>query len=159
MWKYNYTDEMYTGQYRNQNELYHHKYIKKVKVNGKWRYYYKDNVEKEYANAKRGYQSAEDKYIVAKSNYEVNREMAADRLSKGELNGANYSQFTGHLSGLKDTYRKRETEYTMAGKRLVEAKKEYRKTTLSRISAKVAVKGLNFVSDLVSSLKKKIKKK
>ena len=161
MWKYNYTDEMYTGQYWSSNELCHrqHKYIKRVKVNGKWRYYYKDTVEKEYSNAKKGFESAENKYIVARSNYEVNRQMAADRLSKGEIDSVNYSQFAGHLPGLKDTYRKRTTEYEAAGKRLVEAKKEYRKTTLSRLSAKVAVAGMNFVSNLVSSIKNKSKKK
>ncbi len=70
MWEFNYTDEMYTGKYdrsNNSDRLYHSdvylgqdysdgikhwKYIKKVRKNGKWVYYYKDdnlaNLKKQY---------------------------------------------------------------------------------------------------------------
>ena len=59
MWKYNHTNEMYTGRYDRSEKLYHSdvylgqdysdgiqhfKYIKREKVNGKWVYYYKDDL-------------------------------------------------------------------------------------------------------------------
>lgn len=82
MWKYTHTDEMYhslTGK----NELFHSdtylgqdfsdgirhwKYIKREKVNGRWRYYYKDNA---YDKANTAYQKAQKQ--VDSNHYTVNR--------------------------------------------------------------------------------------
>lgn len=96
MWKYTHTDEMYHSLTCNNNttELFHSdtylgqdfsdgirhfKYIKREKVNGKWRYYYQDDKLNEkkkerdaeinvlkYENKKRGYGKDGGAYYIAK---------------------------------------------------------------------------------------------
>lgn len=81
MWKYTHTDEMYhglTGR-NNSTELFHSdtylgqdfsdgirhfKYIKREMVNGRWRYYYKDDA---YDKAKANAQAASDRWNSAKN--------------------------------------------------------------------------------------------
>lgn len=94
MWKYTHTDEMYHSLTNNSDTLYHSdiylgetyddglrhfKYIDKKMVNGKWKYYYKDdNLKKlgkerdkasevmRYENKKRGYGNDGGIYYIAK---------------------------------------------------------------------------------------------
>lgn len=83
MWKYNHTDEMYTGKYDRSEKLYHSdvylgqdytdgiyhfKYIKREKKNGKWVYYYKDDLTDQ---RKKDLLKAETKLLVAKGKSKI----------------------------------------------------------------------------------------
>ena len=158
MWKYNYTDAMYTGQYWSPNELCHrqHKYIKRVKVNGKWRYYYNDDIERSYKKAK-------DSYTYAKKQTDT----AHDISKRVEYNDGTRLIWIGDepvraykpltlkkIKNMSAHY----SEWQKAAYKLEKAKDTYKNTAISRLSAKVAVKGLNFVSNLIDSIKKTAKK-
>lgn len=102
MWKYTHTDEMYhslTGR-NNSTELYHSdvylgqdfsdgvrhfKYIKREMVNGRWKYYYKDEAY-DKANAK--FQNASDRYNAAENKKNSLNKAQKEAYNKNQKNNS-----------------------------------------------------------------------
>lgn len=133
---------------RDSDYLIHWKYVKKVKANGRWRYYYDDSSDKAkrtaYKNAEREYQTAEMRKIAAESNYRFNSEM----MIKDGLNKYEARKLAYHKSKAEHFNR----EYVEAGKKYVAAKKEYMSTRVGHVAQSVISKGAVAVNNLLSKL-------
>lgn len=101
----------------------HWKYVKKEKVNGKWKYYYKDD---EYDNAKTEYENAKNKYERTKY-----------------LNELSYKSYRDSYNNMNNTMRlkkKNSLDKTSAAiNETVNAKRSYEKSRDSMYEAKSAV--------------------
>ena len=165
MWKYTHTDEMYHS-LTNKNELFHSdtylgqdfsdgvrhfKYIKREKVNGKWRYYYKDDklnalAKKNetnraaitYENKKRGYGNSSGIYFKAKGK---------------DVNDPTYNK-------LADDVWESQFKYGRAKKKSDKRKKIYDKTAIKALNAvsNASYKGKKAIQKQLNKLKKKKKK-
>lgn len=154
MWKYNNTDEMYTGKYDRSEKLYHSdvylgqdytdgiyhfKYIKREKVNGKWVYYYKDDL---LDKARTNKQAAIDRYVT-NANTMDNASKTIKRTSDNINKRANYKG--GKVSTfLKKQYTKADT----ARKKLAE--KSY---TKSKAESDQALKDIDKETKKIKKLK------
>lgn len=122
------------------NELMHHKYIYKKKVNGKWRYYY-DVGEASYVD---GYTGRKPDRIVGYSKLD-------DLLGKDERDRANRASAKyerARKNSNNKEYRSNQdmnarfNKVARLGKKAIAANKAYMKTPLGRIEqAKTAFKG------------------
>lgn len=154
MWEFNHTDEMYTGRFdRNESlahsDIYlgqdysdgirHWKYIKKVRKNGKWRYYYKDD---NLARAKKRYDT--DKAAIE---YENGKRMYGQKdmthqVHRGKvIDDPTYNKLADDVVTSSLTYK-------IAKSRSDQRKKRY----------KAPIKALNKMSDVSYNIRKKIKK-
>lgn len=154
MWKYNHTDEMYTGKYDRTESLAHSdvylgqdysdgirhwKYIKKVRKNGKWRYYYKD-----------------DGLAKAKERYDTD---------KDAIKYENGKRMYGQLDMTHPVHRGKVVDdptYNKLRKDVIESTIKYKyaknKSDQRKKKYKAPIKALNKMSDVSYNIKKKIKK-
>ena len=142
-------------------ELYHWKYIKREKVNGKYRYYYKDDA----------YDDARSKYVAKKNKSEANRQTAInirERANNRKLqereryveNGWDWVDYTSgydRLANLTDKLASRDERITQKAKERYErARKRYYSSfghTVARMlnQRSEISKGKNFVDRLFSN--------
>lgn len=153
MWEYKHTDEMYTGRFDRSEKLfhsdvylgqeysdglYHWKYIKRERKNGKWVYYYKDD---KLAEAKKKYDTdkAALEYENKKRGYEAN---SITYMHKGkEVKDPAYRKLG------RDTFSS-SVNYKFAKEKSDKRKKKY----------EAPIRVLNKASDINYNIKKKIKK-
>lgn len=145
----------------NKNELYHSsvylgldytdgirhwKYIKKERVNGKWRYYYSDA---EYNQMKKEYELAAKNYKQSEKNlFSVNDKNISVHNSKNStLEAKNRADIA-----LQKAYKK----YEAAGKRYMLAEKKWKKVKMKTAPRRVVAKGASAVANALTKLKKKI---
>lgn len=133
MWQYQYPDE-----------LYHWKYIKKKKVNGKWRYYYDVKDALGYDERKEAAQAVYD-YERAKTNYKGYSSIKNDPTRE-----------KWHTNEEEKAY---ETIADINGKRAGRALDKYYKTPLGKIDSLGSKinDGRRVVADLLDAVSKKIR--
>lgn len=168
MWQYQNTDELYhASMYKNMNkklnhELYHSdiylgkdysdgikhwKYIKREKVNGRWRYYYKDSADKKLQKARTDRQEAVD--IMRSANRAIsNRDIGV------------YEPEIHYPSG---RYTEGEKAYKFIGNNLKEKeaalnKAENKNFNRKRKYEKYLINPMNKVSDAAYNTKQKVNK-
>lgn len=133
------------------NSLKHWKYVKKKKVNGKWRYYYdiKDAMgydERErYNQAISNVTNAEREKNQARDNYNSVQKHYTDKYYRGEYVDLNTGalkehvqphyeeEVAKHVTPMYKKYEAKEAQYTKAGQEFCKAKEEYMKTPLGKI--------------------------
>lgn len=129
-----------------ENELQHWKYIKREKVNGKWRYYYDDTALKK----------AEAKNRIAVSEY---GQATADRHSAGKK--VNAVKIGGHTHIAVDSnylkYEHLKREEQRAKSRMRSASRQLRRTKVSAVSEKLIFNGSRAVSRLIQRLTGKLR--
>lgn len=120
MWEYNHTDEMYTGKYDRSEKLYHSdvylgqdytdgiyhfKYIKREKVNGKWVYYYKDDLtataQKNYNQAQSNFSKATKTQSTHEKNLDKYRTNVADNRIKEKVSKSLAKSYKWYQGGKK----------------------------------------------------------
>ena len=129
------------------DELYHWKYIKKKKVNGKWRYYYdiKDALgydeRDSYKKAKKDLGAAYVKKLNANSlnnNYQSSLFAKYRHLRDPEGNilpalRSEYKKDHARLKNINDNILKSDSDYRKAGEKYTKAEKAYFKTPLGKL--------------------------
>ena len=133
------------------DELMHWKYIKRVKKNGRWVYYYDEKAanQKLYAqqqvvaDAKANESAAKQKYDAAKQ--------AAD--AKGLNDGR--QTFTGMQMAIKNEQARTSTRYNSAKKKTEAAVKKYSQMKVSKGIEKAVSKGAAKVANFFSGIFKK----
>ena len=154
MWEYKHTDEMYTGRFDRSEKivhsdvylgqeysdgLYHWKYIKRERKNGKWVYYYKD-----------------DKLSEAKYKYDTDKKALRYENSKRGYDKLNSIHYRYNGKDIDDpTYTKlgrdafsSSVNYKLAKKKSDKRKKKYN----------APIKALNKMSEVGYNIRKKINK-
>lgn len=142
------------------NSLQHWKYVKKKKVNGKWRYYYDDSYLKE---AESNYKKAETDYTVSGG------KLAAASLNQHSAIEARYKKgLVGVVSEEEVQRRTKAAEsalatYSKNSAKFDKAFSKYRTAKIKDIAVGTIAKGVaavaNFFSGLFGGSKKKKKKK
>jgi hypothetical protein len=165
MWRYNYTD-YYGIENNSKNNLYHSdiylgkdfsdgikhwKYIKREKVNGKWRYYYKnsdlDRMKRDLDDAK-----ALDEDVDKVRNY------ARNNLKKNQ-----YAYISGTTDGIKsrtsENRLKKDLTYNLEKIRDDKRKSKYEKYLIKPLNktSDAIHKGKTKVTELIGKLSKKLK--
>ena len=156
MWKYQNTDEMFTN---NNSELYHSdvylgkdfsdgikhwKYIKRENVNGRWRYYYKDD---KLNSTKKQMDKAYDDY---NSYFDKNKHKDLSGMAKMAKQDKALSTYTNKqntYNRLKRKSDKRQAKY-----------EKYLINPMNKVSDKV-YSGKQKVSNAINNIKNNIKKK
>ena len=135
------------------DELYHWKYIKREKVNGKWRYYYHEDDKKLKDKIKSGVDKLQDYAVV---------QNIRDKLGYDEKAYAEYAKNFAD-AGKTTNYVINGTKHTVDwGQEYIEAQKKFLKTPLGKIhqAASTIDKAKSWVSNLFSKkTSKKSKKK
>lgn len=171
MWNYNYTDTMYiSNDINNKNatiihsDIYlgkdysdgikHWKYIKREKINGKWRYYYK-NDRLDYLGAEKkisigNYNTAEKVYETSLKNFKK-----GDRNIDIVLANRDYAHKLDRESSEK--VKKYNTEKQKDDKRRIKYEK-YLIKPLNKVSNAV-YKGKQKIGTLINKIKSKIKRR
>ena len=143
------------------DELMHWKYVKRERVNGRWRYYYDDSSfkdkKKAYEDAEKNLTTKQLRYLLSKSavktNYDLYTKDGNEKLSDAE--SKRMTEFMSKMTAY-------ESDYTIAGVEFTRAKSEYMNAKLSHIPAAVISKGMVAVKNAISaidSLNQKLKKK
>ena len=140
-----------------EDELVHWKYIKRVKVNGRWRYYYDDSEYRNAANAAHEAEKAMNKAAgemsVAEKNYKD--KVIETRDSNGRLVGAS-APTPEAVEAITELANAR-TRYKEAKKKADEAVRKYKRVSFSTLATETINKGMvaiaNFFSDLFSGAK------
>lgn len=111
-------------------ELYHWKYIKRERVNGKWRYTYPSSSKRNsIGSAKKSYNWIEDKLGID----EYDRYVAAGKAkSQAKLALSKSHQATTFSETMK-SYKSAYTKYAKAGEEYVKAKKEFYNTPYGKL--------------------------
>ena len=150
---------MHNGQLYTTDELMHWKYIKRERVNGKWRYYY-DYKDMLGYDEKARYDQAGSNYINTAKKY-VDAKQALNNKNDGEVrlkkNAAGHFMPADVVSG---RFRIAAADFAAAGKKYVQAEEDYMKTPLYKINKlqdKIN-KGRRKVSNWLDSLRSKKKK-
>ena len=153
------------------DELYHWKYVKRVRVNGKWRYYYdlKDALgydERQAMNdANNQYRVAKGRENTALDNYHGYTKYLGDKYYRsphidsrtGALKPAaqqGYDEESKKLKPLYAEYQQKQKEAAAAGRKFTEAREKYTKTPLYKVEkAKSTIdKGRKAVSKFLKEL-------
>jgi hypothetical protein len=137
------------------DELYHWKYIKREKKNGKWVYYY-DNPEENKVNSR--YNVAEKRQLRAGSN------LGFSMYQKNELENK-YRNIAGPMTPedhqknniINARMVKEQKEYDDADRELDKAHKARANMYIKTLAPKAITKGLNAISSLIDKLKKRKK--
>lgn len=151
----------YGNQVYNRTDMQHWKYIKRERVNGKWRYYYNDP---EYQNALNRYNSAKSAATVEqlrRSASKVNYDQAHERVLndwKRSKDGKKYTWTatpqTEHNRRIEKQYRQEYLTYDRRYRfaKAVEevARKKYEKTKLSSVPRRIVAKGAAAVANFIS---------
>ena len=132
------------------SELYHWKYVKKVRKNGRWVYYYdQSDLDKARSDMIQNKQN--------KQMYDFASEVST--LGTNDNSGTKITYGTRALDGSYIEY----GPAVLAGAKYVESKKEYQKlaasTLIERTAAKAFVAVANFVSSVASKISSLFKKK
>ena len=155
----------YGNQVYNGNDVLHWKYIKRERVNGKWRYYYNDP---EYQSALNNYNSAKSrtmttslKRAASKADYDQAHKRALNdwKLSK---DGKQYiwtaTSQARYNTRLKDEarqeYLKYDQRFRVAQMAESIAREKYIKTKLSSIPRRTIAKGAAIVANFLSKYSK-----
>lgn len=158
---YNKNSLMHSDTYLGQdytNGLYHWKYIKREKVNGKWRYYYKnEELEKSEAAVRK----AETDANVKGLRYHVERQ---NTTGNGDISGALKNK-RGNVYGttLNKNYTysgsKVEEDYIKATQKANKVYKENAKIRLKSIPVAIVATGVAAAKNVLSSIGSLFKKK
>lgn len=144
-----YHSEVYLGEDFSDG-IRHWKYVKKERVNGKWRYYYSDA---EYEKAKSKYNKAKANYykdLQAKSASDV------DVQTHAQLYDQNKSkEVANRLAGYTMSYYKNDKKLIESGKKYLNAKKNLKKVKIKTFARRTVAKGIAAVANFFSNLKKK----
>ena len=155
----------YGNQVYNWNDVLHWKYIKRERVNGKWRYYYHDP---EYQSALNNYNSAKSRAITislkraaSKADYDQTHTITLNdwKLSK---DGKKYvwtaTPQTRRNRRLEDEARKEYLKYDQRFRvaQMAEsiAREKYIKTKLSSIPRRTIAKGASIIANFLSNYSK-----
>ena len=159
-----YHTDIYLGQDFSDG-IKHWKYVKRVKVNGKWRYYYDDA---EYTNAKNAVKSANKQYVddYAKK-YHAKAQMEE---TKTDLDAAKKAYIKDNTSANAKAYRVQsekmanyEIDYEIADYYTAESKKavkeavnKYKKVKLKTAPRRIIAKGIAAIGNALSTLSSKV---
>lgn len=140
---------IYNGNLYNADEIKHWKYVSKKKVNGKWRYYYKDD---EYENAVRENEAAKkalDKAAATVKDADRNeRTYRNEMFDDSEITTEEeqkHAQLASKLSEAKRAHVEAGKKYVTTNKKLEQVTA---KTSVRRAIAKGVASVLNFFSSL-----------
>ena len=157
--------DYYGYQVYNRNDIRHWKYIKRERVNGKWRYYYNDP---EYRNALNNYNSAKSNAIsigfkraASKANYDYATKRVLQDWTRSK-DGKKYSWHATPQSMSNDrTWRQAKQKYLeydrlfkIAQADEEKARKKYKKIKLSSAPRRVIAKGASAVANFISKYSK-----
>jgi len=172
MWQYRHTDEMYHSNTHSKNTLYHsdtylgnefsdglyhYKYKRREKKNGKWVYYYNDA---EYNKAKSNYKKSVSNYEKAGFNAATSS-IKTDNMLKQRNNklSSNDKAMQKQVNDTQAAYK----NYYKAEKAMNKKYKKYLTTAIKTAPRRAVLKSVvavaNAVSKLGSLFKKKKKKK
>lgn len=155
---------IHNGMLISSDELMHWKYIKKVKKNGKWVYYYDDS---EVKKAEDNLKKAESDRVAANLKvYNTENDLKDIRKNSDKYREKNYvntDEYYKKINKLQDVYGERVTKLNKAEKKLDKAMKKYDNVRVKHLAVSVIAKGAAFIANLFSgslfSKKKKSKKK
>lgn len=155
----------YGNQVYSRNDIQHWKYIKRERVNGKWRYYYHDP---EYQTALNRYNSAKSfattmslRRGASKADYDQSRERALNdwkRTSDGAYHWRRTTETVRNAARKQEdyqTYLKYDQRFRVAQAAEEIARKKYMKTKLSSIPRRTIAKGAAAVANLISKYSKR----
>lgn len=140
------------GVLQNTNELKHWKYLKKKKVNGKWRYYYSDD---EYNNAKSEYESAKKFYDEGTQTLAKAKKIVDDEYKKAMSNGKISLYEQAELGYKNSVLKEINSVHIEAGKKYVSSKDKWKKVKIKTMPRRIVAKGAAAVANLFSRSKKK----
>lgn len=159
-----YHSDIYLGQDFSDG-IKHWKYVKRVKVNGKWRYYYDDA---EYSNAKNAVKSANKQYMddYAKK-YHAKAQMDE---TKPELDAAKKAYEKNKSAANAKAYRVQSEKmanyeidheiadyYTAESKKAVQtAVNKYKQVKLKTAPRRIIAKGIAAIGNALSALSSKV---
>ena len=163
MWRYNKTENLYYSRDKSNklyhsdtylgetynDGLYHWKYIKKERKNGRWVYYYSDaeydNAKNNLNIAKNNYYDSEKKLVETNTNYEQIQNSEKSSIEDKEAADVD----------LLKAYNK----YAEAGKKYTQAKKNWENIKVKTATRRTIGKGITAVANAISKLNYKIKTK
>lgn len=126
-------------------ELYHYKYIKREKVNGKWRYYYKDTeLDQKMAEQDKKYKDAVARANTAKITAEKYKQTALNKVMRGK-----------DVSGLMQRIKQQEDREQAAGieaQKAVFTKREYQDEYQNAAGQKVVDFVNNMPDEIMSAM-------
>lgn len=142
---------IYTGrELISENELKHWKYIKKKKVNGKWRYYYSDP---EYTSAKQNKDKADKELANAtyrKFGHEDN--LKKEYAKRGGMVGIASKEDEAAIKKARDNVARANNNYKNAMAKQYKAREKYKKITLKTLPRRAVAKGAAAVANMLSKL-------
>ena len=157
--------DYYGYQVYNRNDIRHWKYIKRERVNGKWRYYYNDP---EYRNALNNYNSAKSNAIslgFKRAASKVNYDYATRRVRKDWTRSRDGKKYRWHATPqsmsndrawrqAKQKYLEYDRLFKIAQADEEKARKKYKKIKLSSAPRRVIAKGASAVANFISKYSK-----
>lgn len=160
-----YHTDIYLGQDFSDG-IKHWKYVKRVKVNGKWRYYYDDA---EYSNAKNAVKTASKQYLEDYAKDYHAKEKIAEAKPALETARQNYLKDKNNEAAKKE-YRKQSMNmanleidrditdyYSAESKEAVKtAVNKYKKVKLKTAPRRIIAKGLAAIGNALSTLSSKV---
>lgn len=129
----------------NDDELMHWKYVKKKRVNGKWRYYYDDS---EYKNAKKEHDQAKLDHEVAKGVTEYTKNNFEEQKADAEKDGKVTGLEKMLVSISYDAFEIASSTQAATGKRFVETQTKYKKALKKDKLVRPIAKGIATIGNL-----------